>query len=410
MERILKIIKIVTLGIVVMVLGGLVGLFVFLQSKQNTIKKTTQLQGGAQSSLTDSTPFGSVLENSSTTRTTPYTASTSTHAIQRVWHIDEQPVAGMGFASSSLLYVVRANGYVMQADINTQNTSRLTDTLMPKIYSAYIAQDGGVAERSIDTSGTITLFTGAVATSSPTVADATTSTQVIFTGSYITPNIDQLALNTKTKQLLSVQPSGQYNSVVSLQPWDGSKGKLLATMPTKGWLPLITKDGRMFLTQRPADGIEGYTYSLSASGVLTPFVRNIPGLITLPQPNGKGYLYSQSSGGGLSITLVATSTGLVIPLQTIADKCVWALSEIAVYCAVPKSITTRSFINDWYRGVIHTQDEWWKIDTSTSTRIYDPAGDNISFDVEDPTIDPSGSYLIFRDRTDESLWALRVAQ
>lgn len=409
MERALQIIRLTTLAIVVMALGALSGWFIYLHAKQGNITATDALRGeNTDSHVSGNIPFGSVLDTSSSSYS-PGT-STSTHTAQRIWHIDENMVAGMGFSSSSLMYVIRATGYIMQADLIAQNTQRISDTLTPKIYEAYIATDGSIAERSIDTQGVTTLFLGAIATTTPNLADATTSVQSIFSGTYTTPGIAQFALNATTKQFIYTEPTSSGGDAIFLRSWDGKKDAALVTMPLSDWLPFITADGRMFLTQSPADDMEGYTYTISTKGTPTPIIRNVPGLTFLPQPNGKAYLYGSSQAGTLNITLVASSTGMVIPLPTIADKCVWAPQGIVVYCAVPKSITTTTFLNDWYRGIAHTQDEWWRIDMSTSTRIYDPAGDNLSFDVESPIIDPTGTYLVFKNRDDGSLWALNVNQ
>lgn len=411
----MKTIQMIAIALVVTLLGGMTGWYVYLKTKQTAIIKTDQLRGSSHTVSQGSNviPFGvpqisQPNENSATAGANNHIV---THAPQRLWHIDAQPIAGMGFASSTLVYVLRANGNVVVADLTVQNTRRITDTLFPKIYDASIADDGGVLERSIDARGVTTLFVGDIATTSPTASDATTSSQTILRGSYTTPNTISVVLNPFTKKFLYTQTNTAGGVDVYIQGWDEVKGTLLASLPLRGWRPYIAIDGRMFLTQNPADGVEGYTYLLSPKGVLSTYLRNIPGLMTVPEPFGKGILYSSSSGGNVSLVVATSSTGLLTPISTIAEKCVWAPGKSqTVYCAVPKTITSTSFVNQWYQGTIHTNDEWWQIDTSTSTRIYDPAHDNNSFDVERPMIDPSGNYLVFRNRIDQSLWALRVSQ
>jgi hypothetical protein len=67
----------------------------------------------------------------------------------------------------------------------------------------------------------------------------------------------------------------------------------------------------------------------------------------------------------------------------------------------------------WYRGEIHTSDEWWKIDATTgsTTMIYSPkVSNNVSIDVDRPVIDATGNYIAFINAADKSLWMLKIPQ
>jgi hypothetical protein len=195
--------------------------------------------------------------------------------------------------------------------------------------------------------------------------------------------------------------------------WNSSKRTTLFSSSIAGWRPLLLSDGTMLLAESPADDIPGYLYSLTANGGLVPRVRGIRGLTVLPDPSSSLILYGSSSGGTLTLFAQSTSTPQEINLATVADKCVWLPGKSTiVYCAVPTSQTPPQFLNNWYRGVIHTSDDWWKIDISNGTqqRIYSPSVDGVSLDVANPTIDATGNYIAFTNATDQSLWVVHVAQ
>jgi hypothetical protein len=297
---------------------------------------------------------------------------------------------------------------------------------MPKIYEAQFADDGSVIERSIGAGGNVTTFLGTVSTSTASSTITTNVSQAIsaeasstlgmpgaLVGSYLAPGIQAIALGHASRALLYLvaDPHGGVDGIT--QQWNGTKKKQVFSSIVGSWRPYLLDDGTMVLLESPADGVMGYAYTLSSAGALSPLVRDVPGLTLLPKAASRVLLYGSSSGNTLSLFGIATSTARSLSVATIADKCVWlpGASEIA-YCAVPNGPTPPDFLDNWYQGTTNTSDDWWEIDLSAGTaqRIYSPSVDNVSLDVEDPTIDQSGNYIAFINATDQSLWVLHVAQ
>ena len=127
---------------------------------------------------------------------------------------------------------------------------------------------------------------------------------------------------------------------------------------------------------------------------------------------------------GSSIVLV--STGGTIPnlytldtktastknlnIQTLSDKCVWSKSAI-VYCAVPNTIENGHYPDDWYKGMVSTEDSIKKIDTEKQiyynvSNLSKESGEKI--DVDSIYLSPDETHLIFRNKTDGFLWMLRI--
>ncbi|HUO56274.1 MAG TPA: hypothetical protein VMU27_02480 [Candidatus Paceibacterota bacterium] len=409
-------IRIGTAIFIVSILGALLGWYVYLRQQQGAIQATTIESGLNAPAPSFTGSSGSTPTNQAQANTGAAFAGNATSSAV-LWEVDASPVAGMGFVDTAteeyLYYVERGNGYVFSAHPSTQTSVRLTNTLLPKIYEAFFANDGSVIERSIDKNGNLTTFLGTVSASSSVTTSATTTPLMQLSGVYLQTGIEHIALNPVSKAIFYLAPnkSGGVDGIT--EQWSGTGKTTIFSSNIRSWLPYFLSDGTTILLESPADGMPGYAYSVSASGALTPLVRNVNGLTILPKPSSSLLVYGSSSGNTLSLYGATTSSATLLPVATVADKCVWlpGKSEI-VYCAVPNFTPANDFLDNWYKGLADSSDDWWKIDllTGTSVRIYSPSADNYSFDVENPMIDPSGNYISFINAPDQSLWVLRVTQ
>ena len=403
--------------VIVVILGGFVGWYFFLHVPQTNTEAidTARGLGLPKGSFTG----GSTQKNIGTiVGSGPEDVSTSTAPKSPLWHVDTTPVAGMGFVkhatSTALHYVERANGFVFMANPAPRSVTRITETLMPKIYEAFISSDGAVIERSLNDAGAITTF---MATVGATTSKASTSTeQNMLLGTYIEKDILQIAPSPTARSIFYIVRNAAGGVDGMTAQWNGSKAKKIFSSTITHWLPQWLSDGRLIITESPADDLPGYGYRVGDDGSMTLLVGNVPGLSLLPRASSKALVYSSSSGGMLTLFTqgAASSTPTALDLHTIADKCVWYEGRsLIAYCAVPSSPTSGTFLNDWYRGAVHTTDEWWKIDIQNGAimQIYSPKkSDGVNTDVERPIIDPSGNYIAFINASDKSLWMLKIPQ
>ena len=163
---------------------------------------------------------------------------------------------------------------------------------------------------------------------------------------------------------------------------------------------------------------------------------NAPGLTFLPNASSTALIYGTSERGSLSLFARTRedATAVSIPIKTVADKCVWStetptaaqstttpkissksapiVKPLIAYCAVPQFVTSNTFLNDWYKGAIHTSDSWWRVDVSSGTveLLLSPSATNQSIDVKNPIMDASGKYISFMNTTDNTLWLLRISK
>jgi hypothetical protein len=288
---------------------------------------------------------------------------------------------------------------------------RLTDTLRPKTYEALFAANGSVIERSLDGTGTIITFAGSLSTSTPSAASSSLET---LSGVDLAQGIGAVAVDPVSRTIFYTIDGPSGGSLLS-SDWTGAKEKHLFSSSIEDWRIFAPGDGSVDLVQAPEDGIEGYAYQLQKSGALTLLAQG-PGLTILPRASSTALLFGESRNGALSLfaQLSGNAAPTLLPVQTIADKCAWLPGQSPIaYCGVPQAITSQQFLDDWYKGVVHTSDQVWKIDASlaTSTLLYSPQTDTgLSLDIEDPSVDPTGNYIAFINAADQSLWVLRINQ
>ncbi len=401
-------------AILVIVLGALVGWYFFVRSQ---VAQTTQ--DDAARGFGDAASFGSVIGSALENLTGGAFGTAGTNGAAtpqegkpapRIWVINRTPVAGFGFDASStrLFYAERASGNILRADPSKTFTERLTNTLLPKIYEALFARDGAVVLRSLSDTGIITSYAARLATSSSPAAG---DTPFVLAGVYLPQNITAIAAKSTPDSLLFLMPDPNGGSTLIASDWRGGSQKKVITSSLSQWQIAFLQDGAMYMTQNPSDDVEVYAFQVK-NGALSQMLSELPGLIMLPRSNSTALLYSTSANGAVTLYARASAQAkeLRLPIRTLASKCVWAPGpQLLAYCAVPQTSPGASYEKMWFEGAIHTADAWWKIDVAAGTaeQIYQPDPSTV-FDVENPRIDDSGTYIGFMNASDKSLWMFTI--
>ncbi|MDO8481892.1 MAG: hypothetical protein Q7S75_02315 [bacterium] len=419
---------------------GLAGWYFFLNQQSKTITATDASRGlGSDDSSFKSTvgnTYNNIVSGITTLingTSTPETQSGT--APPQLWQITKTPVAGMAFVgtglSTRLYFAESSTGYVLTANPETGALMRLTNKLLPKTQEAVFAGDGSVVLRSVNDTGDIVSFAGVISSSTELTKTGGFAT---FSGKYLERNISAIVSAPYTRELLYIKKDSLGGAVGTLSSWDGVKKKNIFSSPISGWRSISLADGRAFFVLQPADNVPGFAYELKSNGTLAPQVRGVPGLTFLPNTSSTAVLYGESENG--SLTLFARvrddATTFSLPIRTVADKCVWStetpafeqstttakvsskkpssiVKPLIAYCAVPQFVVSNTFLNDWYKGAIHTSDSWWRVDVSADTveLIFQGEPGRV-VDVENPVMDGGGKYIAFVNSADKTLWLLRL--
>lgn len=406
----IKNIRIIVLGVVLILALSLGGFYWYIQGKESSLEAVSGARGFGESAPSFSGTGGSTFENIVSGlgfQNKSGDAGTEPVKPPRLWQVLATPGSGTGFiagaTSTKLRFIERSTGYVFETDTLTGVTLRLTNTLIPMMHEARFRSDGTPLGEVLE-NGVRTTYTYEIRNS--------TSTLKQLSGKSLGTDIVTIRPHPKKNEVMTLVSDGAGSALIA-SAWDGSKPSRVFGSGLRAWNLHVLSDDSVIVAQPAASGIPGNAYRITATGPV-PLVRNVPGLTLLPRANSGALLIGSDSGTvSLGSRGGAASTTVTLPIRTTAEKCVWAPGVRAIaYCAVPREISSSRYIDEWYRGMIHTNDTWWKVDAAAGSAelLFSPSSEVEMLDVEIPTINETGEYISFRNAYDKSIWVLRVTE
>jgi hypothetical protein len=366
-------------------------------------------------------PFGAV-EDAIQPATNPSTLlgasnrSTTTDELSRptanLFRISDTPVAGSVVftknAQAIARYVDRATGHIYDVNLSTREKAKVTNQTLPKIYEAYFRADGNaVLLRSLKDNSDIVVNQTLTLT-----APKSTSTDDLHTVSStaIRGDIGALAVGSGNTLFYALRDT---SSVVS-SAFNGTGVKTLFSSPFTDWR-LASALNSLIVYTKASTNVAGYAYTVNTSnGTLTKILGPLNGLTAIPNTSGNRVLYSYVEGGRTRLfvkNIQSKALSEILP-RTLAEKCIWSIKKVSLlFCGVPTDDVGVGEPDNWYRGVTHFSDRVWLFDTNTEIAqvLAEPKQSfNIDMDIFEPKLSPNEDYLIFTNKTDLSLWALKL--
>lgn len=403
---------------IIVIIATLVWWYFMLRAQTNAIANDDQGRGAGQETPSFGNSVGSTYQNIVSSATSFLGGGKSkSKTLGRLAELSTTPTAGAGFVtvgtSTSVRFVERSTGYILDADVVDGSLTRLTNTLTPRIYQAFVGERHIIMQALEDNGG--------ISTTVATVSATSSNGSAFVMTKRLPDGIRTVALSPEEEEIAYVG-AGEGGEVVGTRRDIASgKEKQIFSSLISGWHIEWLPSDRIILQQAPSTEATGYVYEVKKDETLQPLVRGGPGLTLRAHPTLRAFLFGYVQSG---LTLFARATDeattLTLPLRTVPEKCVWRPSSakasegaagesLVAFCAVPQSLPALPFLDGWYRGEIHTADAWWRVDVSANTAeiVYSPG--DISLDVEKPLIDKDGNYITFLNRLDKSLWLLRIA-
>jgi hypothetical protein len=158
MSQTTKIIRYGFFAIIILVIIGLVWWYFFLRAQESALEATDLSRGAGiePPSFGDMTGsnYGNITANLPTDTDSKIGTSETHAALPQLWQVTRSPVAGAGFftplqkstslsaatssaqTGSAVRFVERGTGYVLEANTRTGALTRLTNTLVPRVYEA----------------------------------------------------------------------------------------------------------------------------------------------------------------------------------------------------------------------------------------------------------------------------------
>ena len=310
---------------------------------------------------------------------------------------------------SYIRYLERVKGNVYETEAASIKAVRLSNTTIPKIYEAFWnAAGGNVIARFLKDDGSIQTFSAAIAPK--------TGGEGELRGEFLANDIKNLAISPSGNQIFYlINNSGGASGIVA--SFDGRKKVGIFDSPLTEWLGNWPNENTVALTSKAGAGSRGLLIFINAgTGTQDIVLSEINGLTSLGSADLKKVLYSESDRGRFTARLlnVSDKSKGLFPLNTLPEKCVWSqVQKNIIYCAVPESIPSGSYPDDWYQGIVSFRDEIWKIDTSTgATTFIMNLGDQsrIDFDAVNLTLNAKENFLLLINKNDLTLWEVQLSQ
>ncbi len=388
--------------LVIAALGFLLGLFFYFERDNGETPTPTETvdeffpidEGGAKP--IDTTDEGNVGTE------TPTDQVINQSFGGRLVKVVNSPISGFSIfsqASSTVLaYMEKSTGHIYFRDLETEETTRFTNTTLPGVMSVAWGHTASTTFTAVSYEEENTRHNLLLANNQP-----------------LNDSITQIVASPSGNKLFTLEKTGS-NTVGTVRNWAGGTEKEVVSSPLTEWLVTWPEEKTLGFLTKPASNLPGSLYFLNPeSNAWTKVLGGILGLNTLVSPDGKKIVYSESVGKGLRLYLfdLITKDNSLISLETIAEKCVWTKNKLSLYCAVPTNLPAGNYPDEWYRGEKTFDDSLWWINAETGeTRLVWQKSygleSGITLDAVELMLNPTETLVFFKNRLDSSLWALTL--
>jgi len=361
-------------------------------------------------------PFGSGDNTPQSTTNNPQPTTDigdqQTMTTSNMFHISDIPVAGAVVFEKEdqtvVRYVDRATGHIYEADLKTLAKTKITNQTLPKIYEAYFRADGNaVLLRSLkDNSDVVENLSLALTPPQGTSTDALYA----VSSTALRGDISAVAVGSGNALFYALRDT---TSIIT-SAFNGASARTIFTAPFTDWR-LAAAGNSLVVYTKASVNIPGYAYTLNISnGAFTKILGPLNGLIVIPNTAGNRVLYSYVEDNKAKLfakNLTNNTFSEILPV-TLAEKCVWSIRKTGIlFCAAPVDAPGVGEPDNWYRGATHFSDRIWLFDINTDIAqvLIEPNQSlGIDIDMVEPKLSSNEDYLVFINKTDLSLWALRL--
>ncbi|MEK7567657.1 MAG: hypothetical protein AAB513_01920 [Patescibacteria group bacterium] len=361
-------------------------------------------------------PFGNNNEPTTNDQQLTTDKENQTENAPEIREVSRLPVAGflplvdnLGFPF--VRYVDQETGNLYDAPLEIVSKKRISNTTIPKIREVHWLSGGNsFIMRYLDEKDSLQSFYATLKENS--------SAEGSLTGRFLLENISDLSLfrtNSASTKIFYYLTENSVATMFSAES-DGSKATHVYSSPMKDWLLYGINDSLAYIQTKSSGLAPSFVFSLNIkNGTANPTLSNFIGLSILPNKKGDLILYSSTPFEYplLYIYDVNKKTSTQTSLRTFADKCRWSESNVSrIICAVPTNIPRGTYPDDWYKGTISFSDNIWEIDSvsGTAKELVSLYKNSFFFDISSFSLSDKDKFLILQDKTNNSLWSVRLKQ
>lgn len=352
----------------------------------------------------------------------PFTPGSTTE-VPRLYELHKVPVGGVSFAESiavgnigtpSVRYIERGLGHIyetllsslVETPISSETHSRISEALWGNNGKSVVIRY--IDDKQIDMIQTLIINLGASANSPQSTS--TPQNNFLKTTEISLPNyIPFMATSEDGVDKFFYLEDGPTVSAGTITSSKKVTSRIFTSDFTE-WLPQFPNQNLVTLTTKPSSSVPGYLFFLNTkTKAVTEVLGAINGLTTKTSYNGKLVLFSEiiNNVPQLSVYDIAKKEIRTLSMQTFPEKCAWSKKDLAVaYCAIPQSIPTAIYPDQWYQGLLSFSDDLWKINTNTGSIEKITSLPNL--DIINPILSPSDNYFVFINKTTGTPWVYRI--
>ncbi|MFA6253768.1 MAG: hypothetical protein WC640_00685 [Candidatus Paceibacterota bacterium] len=306
--------------------------------------------------------------------------------------------------TEQVFFVDRQSGNIYE--ITPQNELlRLTGETLSNVQEVYWGKDK-VGERIIIRRTQL----NQPVTLSGSIKYSTSTNLGTLNSQMLSVNISSLAISPDGSKFFTLEPTVN-GTVGYINDWTGKNKKKTWSFPFSDWQITWPKANIISLQTRASANDLGYLYFLDLNtGNFTKILSGVPGLTAKVSPDGQKIIFSRSSLGKFELySYDAASKKISLSgVNTLPEKCTWADNDI-FYCAVPRSIPSSLYPDNWYQGKTAFTDDIWKIDLKQKTTVL-LIPIKSSYDLVNLVIAPKRGWLYAINKLDNSIQSFSLPQ
>lgn len=312
-----------------------------------------------------------------------------------------RPVAGFGFivtgsTTEKLRYAERGTGYIFEIDLISGVETRVSAKTNLGVTGAYFSTDGNAVALVSETDSGRRVNLEELGDRERSHSLPTTATNLYF--------------STSTElRYLTTTSEGSVGYVYNLDEMTTDE---LFFLPLSDVNILWGSEETLFYNL-PSPSLRGGLYRIN-SNLTSKVGESAFAFSAIAPKSGTGtYLTTEANieqNGNLKSSIQTGSSTINLPFVALPEKC--ALYENnKMWCASNALELGRGAQTDWYKGLIRFADLLWQVDVSTGKTVL---LDNITeisgrdVDVIDLQVDRNSTYLLFKNKQDNTLWLRRL--
>ena len=331
--------------------------------------------------------------------TQPFDTLVNTQSGNTLRQLTTRPVAGFAFVpgttTQSVRYIEKGTGHMYEINLETGQENILSRTTIPQVSTAVFSSSTNTVS--------LTSFDGYQSN----VFVGTLGDKGNLLGISLQPGASNIAFSSNSEVLYTItsdtpaQTTGYTHNTETL-----AQSELFSVQYKNFDVTWGGKLDAVYLSTKPSKEFEGFVYIVK-NNILTPVTPSEYGLSTLISKETVIRTYLENDTYVSDVVKNNTEVKS-LPIIALKEKCTFdAFSDLFIWCASPIQVTSDSFVEDWYKGVVVSDDYLWLINTNDQTAQLYANPEELtgrSLDMQGMQTDIQGGYLSFTNKKDNTLW------